>query len=313
MGLAISLIRVCCTSVKQLKTTKDQLRKGKVMLKRVCQSLCLCAIGGLALTGCGDTSLGDNVSINLDPVAQVAKVEVTLSNGLEVNMSGDFPIANGYGTLSFVPATKTDNAKIVISFDLAQAISDQMNGYGIRNQLPNGAPFPVAMTPPLFDIPVTQQGGITVDALAAILPELQVGALVGIPQFKSQYFPAGVSICQNFRDSNNYAYAAVCLYGPGANNEPGGIFVGADFGQVLDNNTIQQSQQIASLQRSHNALMSASVASEIQPLSDAQIVANINKKSWNWTEQKHDPKRQLSGLRGYKALQNAKKILSVKH
>lgn len=257
---------------------------------------------GALLTGCGGTSLGDQISIFLDPHEQTATVEVKMSDGLEVHLDGEFPIANGYGLLSFVPATKKENARIRIEFDLNQIVNDQLGGYQVMSRLPNDAPFPVAMTPPLVRIPVVDKGSVTASALAAVVPELQVGALIGIAQFKTQYFPQGVAICQNFRNQQGYAYAAICLYGPSA-RESGGIFLGGNFGEVFD------SQELLATSSANRTLMAVQRSQSINPLDQLK---RIHVNSWSWDEQRYDPRRDLSGSKGQKALDNAKKILKAR-
>lgn len=284
---------------------------------RFWQSTCLAAFAALTLTACGDDSLGDRVNISLDPLEQTAALEVEMSDGLQVNLNGEFDIADGYGTLRFEPATRVDNAKIVVEFDVAQAINDQLDGYALVTELPNNSPLPVAMTPPLIGIPVLDNGDISVKAAASILPELQVGALIGISQFQTRYFPQGVSICQNFRNEEGYAFAAVCLYGPGS-NESGGIFVGGNFGQVLDMDLFQpgMGEALAStdLGQSRSSLALVSAASQVQPvaMSRAAVMQSSSEESWAWTEERYDPRRKLRGRKGLKALRNAKRILRAR-
>jgi hypothetical protein len=142
--------------------------------------------------------------------------------------------------------------------------------------------------------------------LASIIPELQIGALIGIAQFKTQYFPQGIAICQNFRNEEGMAFAAVCLYGPGA-KDPGGIFVGANFGSVIE--MFEQEQQLMALSRGHMAL---SVADQVKPSVSAEVTHAVSASSNDWREERYDPKRKLSGRNGLKALRNAKRILRAR-
>ena len=153
------------------------------------------------LQGCGGASLGDNIKILLSPETGTAKVEVTMSDSLEVAITGEFPI-DRYGTISFVPGTRTERAKIVFEFDLATLVAGQLGGFGAMTALPNGAPLPTPMMPPLVKIPVTNRGAINVDAVLGVVPELQVGASIGIAQFRAGNFPAGIAISPTFSSPN---------------------------------------------------------------------------------------------------------------
>ena len=260
------------------------------------------------LSACGGTSLSDQIRIVLDPDTQVASLQVDMSDGLEVALEGEFEIAEGYGSLSLVRATKESNAKINVSFDLAKLAKDQLGGYGAVSSLPNNAPLPVALTPPLVKIPVVDKGQIQLDALASIVPELQVGAFVHIAQFKTQYFPQGVAICQNFRNSEGLAFAAVCIYGPGE-EKSGGIFVGGNCGDVLNLGVGQpdepQSDELFAVSRSQ-MFAAASRDVSVNPI-ESFVSKNVG--SLFWDEQRFDPKNDLRGSRGYKAMRNAQKIL----
>jgi hypothetical protein len=262
----------------------------------------MAALSGALLVGCGDSKLGDQIEIILDPLTQTARVELDMADGLEVSMDGKFDIANGYGSIYLQRATKTENAKIVVELHVSQVIGDPLGGLPILTQLPNGAPLPVSMTPPLFKVPVTKQGSFTLDALFALNPELQVGALVGISHFNSNVFPIGVSICQNFRNSDRIAFASVCLYGPGSQGS-GGIFVGGNFGDVLGLDDFIP--ELISSPR--HALMAVSAADQV-----SSVQSDVQAKSRQWSEQRHDPRRRLSGSNGSRALRNAENILKVR-
>jgi hypothetical protein len=256
------------------------------------------------LSACGGASLSDQVRINLDPIAQRASLEVDMSDGLEVSLDGEFEIAKGYGKLNFVRATKSSNAKIQVSFDLAKLADDQLGGYSAVSSLPNLAPLPVALTPPLVKIPVINQGQIQVEALASIVPELQVGAFIHIAQFKTQYFPQGVAICQNFRNSEGLAFAAVCIFGPG-DTKSGGIFVGGSFGDVLNLGDQPSSSELFALSRSQ--MLTAASRDHHSNTVDQLLAHKVD--SLFWDEQRFDPRHDLRGSRGYKAMKNAQKIL----
>jgi hypothetical protein len=187
----------------------------------------------LIFTGCGSLTLGDKVQVQVDPVTQNARLTVEMSDGLQVNLlNGEYPLPDGKGKLIFVPATKTANARIGVEVSLASLAGGNM-GIGSITTLPNGAPMPVAMTPPLLSVPVIKNGNYDVDALFSVTPEVQIGAAIGIKQLSNKYIPGGVSLCQNFRNEEGLAFAAVCLYGP-SDTKTGGIFVGANFGDLLN-------------------------------------------------------------------------------
>lgn len=263
------------------------------------------------LQGCGGSSLGDNIKVGLDPEDGLAKVEITMSDGLEVALNGEFPIADGYGKLVFVPATRQERAKIVIEADLARLATDQLDGYGMVATMPNGAPLPTPMEGPLFQVPVVKKGNITVDANFAIIPELQVGAAIGIAQFKTQYFPPGVSICQTFRNKEGLAFATICIYGPGT-NVPGGVYLGANFGDVLDIDLFRENNRNALRAASSNRALLSSVRA--QTMVSMDNVPEVNEESDEWDEERHDPRGRLNNSRtAYTALQNAKKILRARY
>lgn len=274
---------------------------------RLVQGLSLSLVAGIFLSGCGNSSLADRMNISLDPEDQVARVEVDMSDGLEIQLDGDFDIADGYGTLHFEPATRQENAKIVVEFDLAKVVDDQLGGYGVVTKLPNGTDLPVSMSPPLFGIPVIQNGGIQVTALAAIIPELQVGAFIDIEAFNSRNFPVGVTICQNFRNSDNYAYASACLYGP-ANGRSGGIFIGGNFGDVLDLEDVPAPSPLLAFNQTGLSLRSSAVVASASQLK----LSSVSEESELWTESRIDSKKQLRGSKGRKALRNVKRILRAR-
>lgn len=284
-------------------------------------AMAVIGVTGFTMTACGGDSLGDRADLQIDPSTGEAVFEIEMSDGLEVALAGEFDIGgDGYGSIEFVPATRSSNAAIAIKIDLLQIVEDQVDigdlGAGLVNSLPNDAPLPVAMSGPLASIPVIQNGSVQVDAVVGLIPELQMGAMVYIDQFQSRYFPRGVSICQNFRNSENVAFAAVCLFGPG-DSTSGGIFIGGNFGQVLDFElpVLPQPEEPELLAMSSFSSLSAlrsSSSSRAAKSSAAKpqmvMVAGADELSYLWTEQRHDPRRKLKR----KHLRTAKKILRAR-
>jgi hypothetical protein len=274
------------------------------------QMLGLGLITATLLQGCGGASLGDNFKLNLDPATGTARVEVTMSDGLEIALAGNFPV-DEYGRISFVPGSRTERAKIVFEYDLERLLAGQLGGYGTVTKLPNEAPLSTPMMPPLVKIPVIQQGSITVDAVLGLIPELQVGAIIGISQFRTQYFPPGVAISQVFRNKDGVAFAVVTLYGPGLNNVPGGVFVGANFGEILDLDNLNPNSIQSLMAASSNRAMMSSVST--QNLLAAANYDEYQEESSDWNESRFDPQGRLSDPRkAHRALQNAKAILRKK-
>lgn len=275
---------------------------------RLLGNLGLFVMGIAFLTGCGN-SLSDQAKIFLDQETGKARLEVEMSDGLEVDLNGEFPLANGYGSLFFEPATRTSNAKIVVELDVVQMALDQANldQFGLISELPNGTSLPVSMTPPLIGIPVTKSGKIQVTAALALVPELQLAAIVAIQDLNTNKFPVGVRICQNFRNDSGYAFASACVYGP-ANGQPGGIFIGGNFGEVLNLDQILPSS--TPVARSSTMALSAALdySSYAQP--SVEIMSSVSEGSYAWTEERYDPRKKLSGSSGYKAMKNLKKVLS---
>jgi hypothetical protein len=276
-------------------------------MKSIIQIISVFLMPALFLTGCGDLKIGDKVQLRLDPATQTANLEVEMSDGLQVSLNGDFPIADGKGRLYFVDATKTTNAKIGVEVNLAVlAGSTVIHDIGTISTLPNGAALPVAMTPPLMTIPVVHNANYNLDAAFTLTPDVQIAALIGIKQFSAKYVPAGVAVCQNFRNADNLAFAAVCLYGASADGKSGGIFVGADMGPVLDLNGIIPSNP----QRNSVSLMASSAPFTLDSRS-------LNFQARSTTSTKFDssivdPRRDLQGNKGIKAWNNVQKVLSVR-
>jgi len=256
------------------------------------------ALTAFMASGCGDLSIGDQVQLNVDLQTQTAELSVEMSDGLQINMlNGAFPLPDGAGELVFVPATQQANARIAVRANLAVLAGDYLGNINAISSLPNGSPLPVAVTPPLLSVPVLQNQNFKVAANFSITPEVQIGATIGIAQLNSRYVPEGIAICQNFRNEQNLAFAAVCLYGPGQ-NEYGGIFVGANLGDLFHQ---EQSPALASAM-----LMSSA------PMSRLSSSASWASSSDDYSFQTHDPKRDLTGSRGLKALRNVQKILRVR-
>lgn len=256
------------------------------------------ALAAVLTTGCGDLSIGDRVQLNVDLQTQMAELSVEMSDGLQINMAnGSFPIANGAGELVFVPATQTANARIAVRANLAVLAAGQLGNIGAISTLPNGAPLPVALTPPLLKVPVLQNANFKANALFSIQPDVQIGASIGIAQMNSRYVPEGIAICQNFRNEQNFAFAAVCLYGP-AQNEWGGIFVGANLGDLF-----HQNQQPAP---SSSQMLLARAA----PMSSLATSSSWSSDDYSFAT--HDPKNSLSGSRGVKTLRNVQKIFRAR-
>jgi len=278
------------------------------MLKfKTVQFLGLGLLTATLLQGCGGASLGDNVKVLLSPETGKAHVEVTMSGGLEIALTGEFPV-DRYGKIKFVPGTRTERAKIVFEFDLATLVAGQLGGFGALSALPNGAPLPIPMMGPLVKIPVTQRGAITVDAVLGIAPELQLGASIAIAQFRSGNFPSGVAISQTFRNKDGVAFAVISLYGPGVNGVPGGVFIGANFGEVLDIGGLTPSSAGELMAASSNRAMMASVSTSSR--FNAESLEEVSENSGEWDETRHDPQGKLRNSRNaYNALQNAKIIL----
>ena len=258
----------------------------------------------LVTSGCGSLSLGDKVQLNLDPETQMAQLSIEMSDGLQINMlDGSYPIADGRGRLIFTPASRTENARIGVEVDLAALAAGQLANIGTTSTLPNGSPLPVAINAPLLMIPVIKNNNFDVNALLSISPELQIGAAVGIAQMSSSYIPNGIAVCQNFRNAENVAFAAICLYGP-STGKSGGVFVGANLGDVFDMN--EAAPMVAS--SNSRALMVASAPQ--------RLVLNsfnpVSISSTTWSEQMYDPSKKLVGSNGQKVLRNAQRILKIK-
>ncbi len=260
----------------------------------------------IVLTGCGDAQLGKNVSLKLDAENQSANLEVEMMSGLEVSLAGEFPLADEWGHLYFVPATRESNSKIGIRVNVAKLVDDKIN---IVTTLPNGAPMPAALQPPLFVREVMKNGEFDAEALLSVVPELQIGMNVGIKAFSSKYVIPGVAICQNFRNSEQQAYAAVCLYGPNPlDGRHGGIFVGGTFGEVI------KSEMLSSSVESRRAMRTLAFTAEPAFAVSSDILINESKdeSSEDFELAMHDPKDELKGKKGLKTLRNVQKILKVR-
>lgn len=227
------------------------------------------------LVGCGSFQLGKDVSLTLDTDKQIAKVEIAMGDGLEVSLNGDFPVAGGKGRIYFVPATKTSTARIGFEANLLALAGSTMTDVGSISTLPSGANLPVAMTPPLLSVQVIKNQNFDVSAVFAVTPELQLGTVVGISQMNSKYIPTGgIAICQDFRNDAKVAFAAVCIYGPNGSRS-GGIFVGANFGDVL-HDVINNSSSVSTM-----ALSAASAPFQM----DAQLLTESKTvRSSDWVE-----------------------------
>ncbi len=265
------------------------------------------------MTGCGDSSLGQKASFKLDPITQSAKFEVEMTNGLEVSMAGNYLIQNNWGHVYFVSATKSNNARIGIAVDLLAVIGHQID-LPIISSLPNGAPLPVAVTPPLFSIPVHKDNNFNLKALLSLAPDLQMGVLAGIKAFSTKYVLPGFAVCQNFRNADKVAIAAICIYGPNADNtESGGVMIGGSFGNVLPSNVSEVITNVASSQSMTLAATSSRAfkvgarnempSLNLSPM--ASVVENFDKSSY-------DPKNELFTSKGYKTYRNVEKFLKVK-
>jgi hypothetical protein len=296
--------------------------KGVETMIRAIQAVSLTLMGAVVLTGCGGSSLSDSAHVYIDPVDGTAGIEIEMSDGMQVNLDGEFPLGgNGYGVISFVQPTRTENGKIRISVDLQAMVDDQVGDYAPVTSLPNGAPLPAAVIPPLFSVPVIS-GSTSVNAVVSVIPELQLGAMVQMAAFNSSRFPAGVAICQNFRNAEGLAYAAVCLFGPGQ-NESGGVFIGGTLGEVFDNNDIEgviESDDLISFRQAdprmarQSGMMAAMLSTKDSEVSTLRSLVTHREEatSTSWEEERYDPSRRLSGSNGRKALNNARKILKAR-
>jgi hypothetical protein len=257
------------------------------------------------LVGCGSFQLGDNVTLKLDAEHQTANLEVQMSDGLEVSLNGEFPLANGQGRIYFAPATQTETAKIGIEANLAVIAGGSVINMETISTLPSGAMLPVAMTPPLLVARVLKNANYDISAAFTLVPELQLGAVVGITQMNAQYIPTGgLAICQNFRNENKVAFAAICVYGPTATTS-GGIFIGSNFGDVLNNSEISTPANSSSVARSAMALSSSS-APFVMNRNVLSTSSNVH--SSNWVDSNSGVKMLTSRTR-QKAANNILKIL----
>jgi hypothetical protein len=263
----------------------------------------------LIFTGCGSLTLGDKVQVQVDTETQNARLTIEMSDGLQVNLlNGEYPLPDGKGKLIFVPATKTENARIGVEVSLA-ALAGGNLGLGAITTLPNGAPMPVAMTPPLLSVPVIKNGNYDVDALFSVTPEVQIGAAIGIKQLSNKYIPGGVSLCQNFRNEEGMAFAAVCLYGP-SDTKTGGIFVGANFGDLL--NLDEGTDPVDG--DSNPDPVPAPMASRMMFTAKAIPQLNLSPMSLvssDWGHTIHDPSKSLS-KNWQKAEKNVRAVLKAK-
>lgn len=265
------------------------------------------------MTGCGSTSItniGQNIQVSLDPLTQQAKLEVEMTSGLQVSMAaGNYLIQGNWGDVYFVDATKTTNSKIGIALNIATIVGEQLN-FSVINALPNAAPLPIALTGPLFQIPVTHTSSMDVSAVLSLTPELQLGAMVGISQFSSQYVIQGVAVCQNFRDSSNVAYAAICLYGP-SGTKNGGIFIGGTLGNVIPANLIASSSATVPSSKAMTLQRSAVFTMPLSSMADLNLPAT-NTSSAKFTQNIYDPKNQVYTSAGLRSYNNVQKVLKVR-
>lgn len=275
-----------------------------VFMKSLLKLGSLLVAPAILMSACGDTQLGQRLSLKLDAEKQTANLEVEMSQGLELALSGSFGFPKEYGSLYFVPASKTTNAKIGVAVNVAKIVADQAHiDIGNVSTLPNGAPLPVAMTAPLLSLPVYKNNDFDVKGLLALSPDLQIGTLVGLKVFNSKYIIPGFAVCQNFRNSEQVAVAAICIYGPNASGtEWGGIMVGGNLGQVLP-----QSGSSASVQAvaSKSFMMRTASASELS-LNPFEV------QSVDFVNSIYDPAKELNGSKGLKTYRNIQKVLQVR-
>jgi hypothetical protein len=277
-------------------------------MKSAIRLLSLVTFPLLTMTGCGSLNLGQAVQVSLDPATQSAKLEVELSDGFQVNMAGQYLIEENWGRIYFVQPTKTTNAKIGVEVSVASIAGSSLN-FSTISALPNGAPLPVAVSGPLFAIPVLHDANFDLKAAVSITPELQVGALVGIQAFSTKYVIPGVAVCQNFRNSAKVAFAAICIYGPSASGkDSGGIFLGGSFGQVIPSSILNSSQpasgSVALASRSSVFALSAAPALSLNPM---------NMSATAFDQVTFDPKKQMMTSQGQKSLNNVLKVLKVRN
>ena len=274
--------------------------------------LALTVVPAVVMTGCGDMALGKRVQLKLDPEQQTANIEVEMGDGLEVSLAGDFPIANGVGALYFAQATREANAKIGVKVNVARLVSDKID---VISTLPSGAPLPAAVRGPLFMMPIQQDQNFDLNAVFSLTPELQVGAVVGMKVFSTRYVIPGVALCQNFRNSENRAFAAVCLYGPNqTTNKYGGIFLGGTFGEVL-NRQLQadnESSDVEALVSTKSLRSARLMAVNFEPASKVYEMPAIDISSDDFAQDIHDPAQKLNGSAGIKTLRNVQKVLQVR-
>lgn len=276
-------------------------------MKQVLKMLMGIVVPTSFLIGCGSASIGKSVQVKLDPDQKTANLELEMGDGLEVSLAGSFPLANGVGELYFTQATRETNAKIGLRVLVSKLIDDKIN---IISALPSGAPLPAAILPPLFKVPVSKSQEFDLNAVFSLTPELQMGALIGMKVLSTNYMISGVALCQNFRNSENRAFAAACLYGPNpSSSQFGGIFLGGTFGDVIKSNLLAKMSPKDSISP---RVMKMSAASEVFEADESFDLPAIEESSSTFDQGIHDPEKKLAGSKGLKMHRNLEKIFRVR-
>ncbi len=276
-------------------------------MKQFIKVVSMFVVPAALLTGCGSASIGKSVQVKLDPEQKTANLELEMSDGMEVSLAGNFPLANGLGELYFTQATRDSNAKIGLRVQVSKLVEDKVN---VVSTLPSGAPFPAAILPPLFKAKVMKNDNFDLNAVFSLSPELQIGALVGMKVLSSNYVVTGVAICQNFRNTENKAFAAACLYGPNpSKGEFGGLFIGGTFGEVIKSSLLAKGTAKTS---TASRVMKMSVASDIYEANSDMELPAMDISSNTSDEHVYDPAKKLAGSNGVKMYRNIEKIFRVR-
>lgn len=210
----------------------------RILKAIVASCLTLTVLAGMS--GCKKSLIG-GFAAKVEPNLETVKVQMNFSDDVQSDLGGSFAVKD-YGTIEVEPSTP--DSPFNVGFRLNMNIVNDQDYVRLdpTTTLPSGQPIPIAVNRAMAQVKLKNEVNPHFDvyAFVDIVGREWVGLAMTLKFIDNRYFPAGLSVSQNFlKDKQGRARGVAAVFGPKVdeNNHllvPGGIAVFANIKALID-------------------------------------------------------------------------------
>lgn len=207
---------------------------------RILKYSCMMIALVLSATGC-KKSLISGFEGKVEPNLETVKVKMNFSDDVHSDLGGTFEVKH-YGTIEVEPSTPDAPFNVGFRLNLDIVNDQEYVRYDPTTTLPSGQPIPVAVNRAMAQVKLKNEVNPNFDVYAYvdILGREWIGLAMTLKFIDNRYFPAGLSVSQNFlKDKDGRPRGVGAVFGPkvdASNNllVPGGIAIFANAKALVD-------------------------------------------------------------------------------